>query len=183
PEAVEAIPAWLPAQAVNGYRSMFDFVVVDTHPSLEEYVLQLLEVADQVVFVTTPEVGALRRAAQVLKLAPALGWADKVLLVLNRANSGVQLEQIERALGMRVDASIVSAGPRVVDAANRGRPALLMDPMGKEQFTRDLGHLVARIAGAPDPRWSNTARKARWSPGWAWNGLLAAATQRVGARA
>jgi Flp pilus assembly CpaE family ATPase len=150
PVQVETIPADLPARVASAYRSMFDYVIVDTHPSMEEYVLQLLEVADRILLVTTPEVGPMRSAAKVLELAPRLGWQDKLQLVVNRADAGVQADQLEAVLGVPVTARIVSAGRPVVDAANRGRP-LLLDRGTNEPITRDLRQLAANIAGEPVP--------------------------------
>ena len=61
-------------------------------------------------------------------------------------------------------------GRRVVEAANDGLPVLLADPHGKEQITRDLGRLVAKIAGQPEPNWdakaSTAARRSLWRPRW-----------------
>lgn len=151
PSLVETIPPSLPARVASAYRTLFDFVVVDTHPSMEEAMVQLLETADRILLVTTPELSSIRATSEVLRVATQLGWAEKLLLVLNRANSGVRVDQIERALGMKVDATVVSAGPRVVDAANRGQPVLHTDTLGKEPITRDLVRLVARVAGAPEP--------------------------------
>ena len=159
PAQVETIPADLPARLASAYRSLFDFVIVDTHPSMEEYMLQLLEVADRILLVTTPELAAIRSTGQALRLAPTLGWSDKLQLVLNRANSGVHVDQLEATLGVRVAATVVSAGPRVVDAANRGQPVLLADPQGREQVTRDLGRLVATIAGEAEPRWEKPEKR------------------------
>jgi pilus assembly protein CpaE len=137
---------------------------------MEEYILQLLDVADRIVLVTTPELSSIRNTAQVLRLAVDLQVRDKMVLVLNRSNSGVQLEQLEETVGMRVDVSIVSAGRRVVEAANHGLPVLLADPHGKEQITRDLGRLVAKLAGQPEPNWdakaSTAARRSLWRPRW-----------------
>jgi pilus assembly protein CpaE len=170
PALVETIPPFLPARVATAYRSLFDFVIVDTHPSMEEYMLQLLEVADRILLVTTPELSSIRNTGQVMKLANTLGLRDKLTIVLNRANSGVQMEHLEQTLGVRVDHTILSAGPRVVEAANQGMPVLLMDPGGREQITRDLGRLVAKIAGEPEPQWDGKAastRRARWRPRWA----------------
>lgn len=151
---VERVPVDLPATIAAAYREMFDFVIVDTHPSMEEYVLQVLEAADRILLVTTPEVGPLRSTANVLKVATALGWREKMLLVLNRANAGVDADRIEQTLNMPVYATIVSAGPQVTEAANRGQPIIMLDRHGKEQVTRDLVRLVARLADAPEPSWT-----------------------------
>jgi pilus assembly protein CpaE len=171
PSLVETIPTDLPARVANGYRALADFVVVDTHPSMEEYILQLLDVADRIILVTTPEMSSIRNTAQVLRLATELRLREKMVLVLNRSNSGVQLEHLQETVGMRVDASIVSAGRKVVEAANNGMPVLLVDPTGREQITRDLAKLVAMVAGEPEPRWDNKgpgpARRALWRPRWA----------------
>ncbi|HEY7065331.1 MAG TPA: AAA family ATPase [Chloroflexota bacterium] len=170
PALVETIPSYLPARVANAYRALFDFVIVDTHPSMEEYMLQLLEVADRILLVTTPELSSIRNTGQVLKLANTLGLRDKLTIVLNRANSGVQMEHLEQTLGVRVDHTILSAGPRVVEAANQGMPVLLMDPGGREQVTRDLGRLVAKIANEPEPQWDGkpaSTRRTLWRPRWA----------------
>jgi pilus assembly protein CpaE len=150
-ELVETIAEDLPARVVNISRTMFDFTVVDMPTDLDEYALQLLDIADRVVLITTPELSAIRSTAKVLKLPPSLGWRNKLVLVLNRADSGVRLPELEKALGMRVDVSIASAGHRLVDAANRGQPLLLNDSTGKERITRDLQRLVAQVVGEPAP--------------------------------
>jgi pilus assembly protein CpaE len=159
-ELVETIPEDLPARVVDASRAMFDFTVVDMPTNLDEYALQLLDIADRIVLITTPELSALRSTAKILKLAPSLGWRNKLVLVLNRADSGVRLQDLEKALGMRVDVSIGSAGRRLVDAANRGQPMLLTDSTGRERITRDLQRLVAQVVGEPAPC------RERKSPTW-----------------
>jgi pilus assembly protein CpaE len=169
PVQVETIPSVLPARVARAYRALFDYVIVDTHASMEEYVLQLLEAADRIMLVTTPELCAISNTAQVLELAPMLGLRGKMSLVLNRANSGVKLEHLEATLDMRVDGSVVSAGQRAVAAANRGLPLMLADPQGSAQITRDIAALAARIMGSGAPQFQAapvaTARRS-WRLAW-----------------
>jgi pilus assembly protein CpaE len=162
PVQVEMIPDDLPARVVREYRWMFDFVIVDTHCAMDECVLQLLDTADRILLVTTPEVSSLHTTSRALRLAPSLGWEKKLLLVLNRANAGVSRDQLETMLGMLVGATIVSAGPQVIEAANRGQPLLLSDPAGSAPITRDLARLVAQVAGEPEPHWSDNMSTAWW---------------------
>jgi MinD-like ATPase involved in chromosome partitioning or flagellar assembly len=166
PVQVETIPPALPARAARAYRALFDYVIVDTHASMEEYVLQLLEAADRVMLVTTPELCAISNTAQVLELAPMLGLRGKMSLVLNRANSGVKLEHLEATLDMQVDGCVVSAGQRVVTAANRGQPLVLADPQGSAQITRDLAALAARVMGAGSPEFPAAPEAATRRAGW-----------------
>lgn len=153
--SVEAIPDHLPARLAMLCRALFDFVIVDTQCSLQEYVLQLLEGASQIMLVTTPELSAIRSTARLLEVAPGLGWTNKLLLVLNRANSGLPPAAIEDTIGRKIDATLVSADRCVAEAANTGQPLLLMDPKGRERITRDFGRLAARIADEPEPRWES----------------------------
>ncbi|HEY7059969.1 MAG TPA: P-loop NTPase [Chloroflexota bacterium] len=166
PWLVETIPADLPAGVARAYQREFDFVIVDTHPSTEEYVLQLLDAADRILLVTTPEVGPLRRTLEMLKLAPGLGWREKLLLVLNRADSGVWRDHIETTLDMRVDATIVGNGRLAVAAANEGVPLLMLDPTGKEQITRDVRRLVSCVAGEPETGWEAAPPRRSWWQFW-----------------
>jgi hypothetical protein len=108
---------------------------------------------------------ALHHTVGLLKLAPTLGCSDKLLLVLNRANTGIALEQVERTLGRPVDVAIMSAGLLMLDAANRGQPLLGQDVTGAEQVTRDIGRLVAQIAGEKEPAWAGKSAP-RWSLPW-----------------
>jgi pilus assembly protein CpaE len=151
--SVDQIPEYVPARLATLCCSMFDFVIVDTQPALQEHVLQLLEGASQVVLVLTPELSAIRGAIRVLEVAPSLGWADKLLLVLNRADSGVPLREVEATLGRRVDVSLVTAWRQLVTAGNYGEPLLSSDPNGRERITREFGRLAARVAGEPEPTW------------------------------
>ncbi len=166
PAQVETIPPALPARAALAYRAFFDHVIVDTHASLEEYVLQILEAADRILLVTTPELCAIGNTVQVLELAPVLGVRGKMALVLNRANSGVRLEHLESTLGMDVAASIVSAGQRVVSAANGGMPLVQLDPTGSAQITRDLSRLAGYLIGAAEPEWEPDAPVAAPRSSW-----------------
>jgi pilus assembly protein CpaE len=177
PTLVETIPPDLLAQAAAAYRAQFDFVIVDTHPSMEEYVLQVLDIADRIMLVTTPELGPIRSTVEVLHLAEKLGWEQKLMLVVNRADSGVDTDHLAAALGRPVEATIVSAGKPVLAAGNLGKPLLMTDRDGTERITRDLNRLVARVAGEPEPGTASggaAPRRSLWSWCARWWGTTAA---------
>ena len=105
-----------------------DFVVLDTAPSLDDSTRTVLQRAEQVVVVLTPEMTALRNAR--LFMQAALDWgepADKFLLSLNRspAKAGIPLKDVEAALHRRIAVEIPSDEPLVMYSINRGIPLML----------------------------------------------------------
>ncbi len=160
PALVEAIPPELPARLVESCKTEADYVVVDTPPALDDLTLYLFDIADRVLVVFTPEVSAVRHTVRLLRLAPDLGLQERLLLVLNRANSGLALDQIETLLERRIDAQLVSAGRAVLDAANRGRTLVEADSKLAEPITRDFTHLAALVhEQVPPPRATAAPRR------------------------
>jgi pilus assembly protein CpaE len=136
-------------------RTVFDFVIVDMRSSLDEMTLQIFDAVDQILLVSTPEVSALANTSRFLAIAEDLGYQEKVSLVINRANTGVDVVSLERALEMRVAATIVSAGVQVVQAANEG-VSIFSKYSHESQIAQDLALVVEKVAGEPLPK-SNLA--------------------------
>jgi pilus assembly protein CpaE len=137
------------SKVLAGYKSLFDFVIVDTFPSLNELNLRILEASDRVIVVTTPEVSSVYSTYRFLEVAETQGHSNKLLMVLNRANSGLRLDALERELGVSVDCTVISAGRSVVEAANRGISIFTQDPHEEEEITRDLVRIVEVVSGRP----------------------------------
>ncbi len=90
---------------------------------------------------------ALRAAVQLRDVAGELGFADKLAMVINRANSGVSVGDMERTIGMPSLALIRSAGLQLVKSANEGRTVIELFP--REKVTEDFRILAERVVGAP----------------------------------
>jgi pilus assembly protein CpaE len=116
--------------------------VVDTHPGYDDRTMAMLTLASEILLVVTPEVGALRNSAQFLGLAREVGLGDIIRVVVNRANHGIRLPDIEDVLKLPVSATIVSNGPKAVIASNEGLPLVTKFP--REKVSTDL-HNVARL--------------------------------------
>jgi pilus assembly protein CpaE len=151
PLSVEKIKPRNFVEAIDRYRSLYEHVIVDTAASLDELNLDLLESATRVLMVVTPEMGALHNTARFLGLAERLGHSEKLSLVLNRSNSGINAEDLQRTLGMPVACGVVSAGRMMLDAVNEGTTLLAMDPMRRERITQDLAAIVELVAGREQP--------------------------------
>jgi MinD-like ATPase involved in chromosome partitioning or flagellar assembly len=151
----EKIRSDIVVSAISSYRALFDFVIVDSHATLDELNLQILDIADRIILITTPEISAVHHTSRFLEVSGALGISNKLSLVLNRANSGIRLAALEEQLGMPIAGTIVSAGRAVVEAANHGVSLFDQDPGEEAEVTRDMARLVELIAGRPRPDRAN----------------------------
>jgi pilus assembly protein CpaE len=144
------------ADEIAAARRFFDYIVVDVHPSYSAVNRAIFGQADRILVPVTPDVPALRAAVQLRDAARELGIADRLALVVNRANSGVSVADMERTVGMPALAQIRSAGLFFVRAANEGRTVVERFP--KERVSDDFGDLADSLAGglSSTAGWSTT---------------------------
>jgi pilus assembly protein CpaE len=135
------------ADSLTAARRSFDFIVVDLHPSYSGLNQEIFERADRILVPVTPDVPALRAAVQLREIAAELGIQDRLAMVVNRANSGVSVADMERTVGMAALALIRSGGLLFVRAANEGRTIVEMFP--REKITEDFDALADRLVGQP----------------------------------
>jgi pilus assembly protein CpaE len=135
------------ASAITMSRSSFDVIVIDLHPSYSTLNQAIFEEADRILVPVTPDVPAIRAAVQLREVSINLGCRERLALVVNRANSGVAVADMERTVGMPALALIRSGGMLFVRAANEGRTVIDMFP--KEKITSDFEELADRVMGTP----------------------------------
>ena len=133
------------ADAIGIARRGFDYVVIDLHPSYSPLNQAIFEKADRILVPVTPDVPAIRAAVQLSGIASELGIRDRLALIINRANSGVSVADMERTVDMPALAQIRSGGLLFVRAANEGRTVIEMFP--KEKITEDFDALADRVLG------------------------------------
>ena len=135
-------------QICNGLQALCGYVIVDLPTQFDEYVLAVVDAADEVLLVGSmdiPSVKNLKIGVQALDLAAIAG--PKLRLVLNRANTQVKLDvrEIEHVLGLRADYPIPS-DISVPIAVNAGMPVVDYDP--RSAATRAL-EFIAQSLLAP----------------------------------
>ena len=159
PAESERVTVDLLLAAMRWARSHHSYVIVDNHPGYDDRTMAMLAVANEIFLVVTPEVGALRNSSQFLELARELGLGNVIKVIVNRANHGIRVADMESSLGLPVSATVVSNGPRAVIASNEGRPIITKFP--REKIADDL-HRVARLVTEPDgPAMPASAKAAR----------------------
>lgn len=161
PAESERISVDLLLAALRWAKHHHSYVIIDNHPGYDDRTMAMLAVANEIFLVVTPEVGAIRNSSQFLELARKLGLESVVKVIVNRANHGIELDDMSASLGLPISATVISNGPKAVIASNEGHPLVTKYP--KERISDDL-HSVARLISAPDsqPVTQSGASARRW---------------------
>lgn len=150
PEQIQHADAVLPddiARTLIALRPYFDYQIVDTPSRMTPVTLAVMDEADLVLVVLTPELVALRNAARLLRLASQLGYpAEKLMLVVNRADTSrmITTAVVEEQLRRAVSAAIPSDGRSLVEAMNAGE--LLMEIYAKSPVAIAIQSLTGEVA-------------------------------------
>jgi pilus assembly protein CpaE len=126
PEEADGVDAGLIERSIELLRGEFDWVVVDLPRITDETTLQVLDKADQVVLVTTPDVPSLVRARQHLALLDQLGHGeDKRKVVANCATRPGLLsdEDPVQAVGLQPVAYVPNDADTMEESLATGKPA------------------------------------------------------------
>ena len=138
PSLADEISTQVVVKTIGMLKRMFDYVVIDTAPFLDEPVLSILERSDNVLLVVDMDLPSVKNAKLALDTLRLIKFPfEKIKLVLNRVNSKARLdvEELERSLGLEVLAAI-SSDKLVPRAVNEGEPVVSLYP--RSRVARDL---------------------------------------------
>ncbi|RME70444.1 MAG: response regulator [Chloroflexi bacterium] len=145
PALADAVTPATLSDVADSLRQKFSVVVVDTCHKLDDKTLAILDKSDYILFVTTPELPAIKSAKQFYDLARELEYdLDRIGLVINRANlpGGIQPDKIQKIL--KVDrADFIPYDPRLLLAINRGVILTQQDP--NSALARSVRALAEKI--------------------------------------
>ena len=142
-------------------RDRFDFILIDTPPSLGLLTLNALVAADAVLIPLNCEYFALEGLADLVatlrrvraSLNPALDIAGVLMTMYDeRTNLGQQVARdIREFFKERVFATVIPRNVRLGEAPSHGMPAILYDvkSRGSEAYLTLARELLAREAAAP----------------------------------
>nr|WP_255499489.1 P-loop NTPase [Aeromicrobium senzhongii] len=152
PAALEKITPVQESELLRQLSKDYAFVVVDTGSGLTDETMAALEVATDVIMVTTMDVSsvkALRRAADLLDRIDLLPRSRHLVVNMTESGTGLEVEDIAHAMQMPVDVSIA----RSVDIAlsvNTGRP--LAQAKRSADLTSAVDNIVAKLRGETSRR-------------------------------
>jgi MinD-like ATPase involved in chromosome partitioning or flagellar assembly len=134
---------------IGTLQRMYDFVIIDTHTSYSDETLAMLDAADHILLIITPEISVIRNTQIFLRLCDTLGYSHKLTAVMNRANAGVRLDQLPENIRKLVKVEAVSDGRSMVYSVNAGRP-LVQHNKGLP-VSKGITALANLFAGPPGP--------------------------------
>jgi pilus assembly protein CpaE len=155
PSLADEVSTQVVVKTLGMLKRMFDYVVIDTAPFLDEPVLSILERSDVVLLVVDMDLPAVKNAKLALDTLKLIKFPfEKIKLILNRVNSKARLDigELERSLGLEVQAAI-SSDKLVPRAVNEGEPVVSLYPRSRvAKDLRNVTSLVLDGAVADEPQ-------------------------------
>jgi pilus assembly protein CpaE len=138
-------------------RRIYDSIIIDTGVNLDEITLSLLDQADTILQIVTPDGTTLRNTTAVIDAFRKIGYPiEKIRFLLNRADASAGLNPAEliQVLGREPDFRLRSEGQVVGPASNQGQPFVTTSP--DAGVSRDLmaiarGLLEGAVPAIPQP--------------------------------
>ncbi len=156
PEMAEKVSGEQFNRVLEYFRRLFTYIVVDTSAYLTEIVLSAMDIADQVVLITTQDIPAIKNAKSFLSLADGIQLPrQRILFILNRYDKRISIspEKVGESLKHEISIVVPLDERIVVSAVNRGVPFMIdnkTQPIGKSLSA--LADLVRqRVASHENP--------------------------------
>jgi pilus assembly protein CpaE len=130
PEVADTVTPALVTDVLERLRSQFDIIMVDTGSVLDDVVLNVLDVSDKIIVVTTPEIPAIKNAKLFFEVTEALEYdRDRIMFVLNKADKRINIraEDIEANIKYKIEGQLPLDERSVTTAVNQGIPYVLGD--------------------------------------------------------
>ena len=112
-------------------RNSYEFIIVDTSHDFSNVAIHMLNLADNILMMTSPEMASIRASVCALNIYDRLGYSsDKVQPVLNNVTppSGIKQAQVEKVLKRPVKYVFPYAPQEFIRAINFGEPLVSTHP-------------------------------------------------------
>jgi pilus assembly protein CpaE len=131
PEMAEKIEPEDIKTILNLLRRTYDYVLVDTWSYLDDIVLTVMDMADRILLVMTPEIPSIKSAKQFFEVAEALKFPlNQVDLILNKVipRDGIRPDQLEGSIKHKIQATLEYDPKAARQAVNQGVPLIMIEP-------------------------------------------------------
>ncbi len=125
PIAVDSFSDEVWETVLESLRNMYEFIVIDTPHDFSNIAIHMLNTADQVLMMLSPEMASIRAAVCALNIYDKLNYSpDKIFPVLNNVmpQLGIKQGQVEKVLKRPIKFIIPNAPNEFTRAINFGEP-------------------------------------------------------------
>jgi pilus assembly protein CpaE len=130
PELADEITADQVRKILQFLKTRYPYILVDTSSTMDDITLAVLDSADLLMTVSTPDIPAIKDARLLFDLLSVLDFPiERVVFILNKMDrrTGITAEAVAENLKCTVDGSIPAEERTVSTSINRGEPLLLGD--------------------------------------------------------
>lgn len=130
-------------------KDKYDFIFIDTDCGFSELNLGLLELSDQVLFISTFDIPAIKNLSLGLETIKSFYFStDKIKIIINRfdKNNEITVEELEKFLKYKVTGVIPEERATVLNAINRGIP-FIFDLNGESALIKSLKNISECLLG------------------------------------
>jgi pilus assembly protein CpaE len=130
PEMADTVTPGLINEVLGRLRTIFDVIIVDTGSILDDVVLNVLDLSDRIVLVTTPEIPSIKDAKLFFEVTEALEYErERFIFVLNKADKRINIraEDISANIKYKIENQLPLDERAVTTAVNQGVPFVLGD--------------------------------------------------------
>ena len=128
PELADLVGAEQMSSILTELKKFFDIIIIDTQSALHDLELIILDMADRIVLITTPEIPSIKNAKLFFDVASALEYPPgKILMVINESDQrgGIRVEDIEQSIRHPAVCSLPLEERVASTAVNQGIPLVL----------------------------------------------------------
>lgn len=131
PIAVDSFTDEIWQLVMDTLRSSYEYIIIDTAHDFSNVTIHMLNMADQLLMMMSPEMASIRSAVCALNIYDKLGFSiEKIFPVLNNIfpYSGIKQPQVEKVLRRPVKYAIPNAPTEFMRAINFGEPLVMTYP-------------------------------------------------------
>ncbi len=150
PEQGEIVSGKVIEKVLRLLKEHFDYIIIDTAPSLVDVSITALEHADYIWLVNTLNVPVLKHNRIAFELFQNLNFSlEKIRIIVNRSNvtAGIYVKDVNETF--QLEPYILLEKDNYLDTAiNRGEPLYLLKPNNK--YSKKIAKLINRLIAEDD---------------------------------
>lgn len=142
PEYADLVDAEDLSLAIENLKSLAELIIVETHHGLTEQNMVLMDMADQIMVVTTPGIAPLKNTRLMVETLDALGHGEKSCLIVNKNTIPTLMET-----------------KKLHDHLKMPQDKMFCLPYALKEISYSLDRGIPFVTGSPKHRFSKKIRK------------------------